>query len=454
MLQNGPKCKNTSKKRILHLHQSIAMKRRSFLFFGGSLAAASSVQDAQAKWAFESFLNGNQSDMGSLHFEALRELFPLKSDRIFLNNGTMGITPYPVLHAVQNEYKNIAENAAYPAHNGSLEAALANIVGAKAHEIGITKNVSEGINHICWGIPLKKGDEVLMTTHEHVGGCAPWLHRAKLDGIVIKTFEIGSTAAETLNRFEKALTSKTRAFAIPHIPCTIGQILPIKEMCSIARSKNIISCVDGAHPLGMIEFNVKDLGCDYYAGCFHKWVLGPIGTGWLYINEERLSQTKITHVAAYSLDNFNMNQIPPMLSDPINKASRYSYGTFAGPLWVGAEKSLELYQKIGPKNIENQVKSLSGYLQEQLLAIGDGIQMLTPTEDISRGAQIGFKINTQKTKKENPNSGFVNHARSKGIILRHVAENGLDSIRISTHYYNTRNEIDQCVNLLKEYAFS
>jgi cysteine desulfurase / selenocysteine lyase len=154
------------------------------------------------------------------------------------------------------------------------------------------------------------------------------------------------------------------------------------------------------------------------------------------------------------LDNFNMNQNPPMLSDPINKASRYSYGTFSGPLWVGAEKSLELYQKIGPKNIENQVKSLSGYLQEQLLAIGDGIQMLTPTETISRGAQIGFKINSQKTKKENPNSGFVNHARSKGIILRHVAENGLDSIRISTHYYNTRNEIDQCVNLLKEYAFS
>jgi cysteine desulfurase/selenocysteine lyase len=439
----------------LHLYHKNAMKRRSFLYFGGSLAAASSLKDAHAEWTLNA-LNA-QSDIElnpDDYFASVRELFPLKNNRIFLNNGTMGVTPFPVLQAVTNEFQSIAENAAYPAHNGSLETQLAKTIGANPDEIGITKNVSEGINHICWGIPLKKGDEVLMTTHEHVGGCAPWLHRAKLDGIVIKTFEIASTAAETLNRFEKAITAKTRAFAIPHIPCTIGQILPIKDMCALARSKNIISCVDGAHPLGMIEFNVKDLGCDYYAGCFHKWVLGPIGTGWLYINQERLSQTKITHVAAYSLDQFNMNQTPPFLSDPINKASRYSYGTFSGPLWVGAEKSLELYHKIGPKRIEQQVKSLSAHLQNELLAIGDGIQMLTPTESISRGAQIGFKINSHKTKKENPNSGFVNYARSKNIILRHVAENGLDSIRISTHYYNTKAEIDQCVNLLKEYAFS
>jgi selenocysteine lyase/cysteine desulfurase len=431
------------------------MKRRSFLFFGGSLAAATSFEDAQAKWAWNSLSQDAETDLNTDdYFASVRELFPLKADRVFLNNGTMGVTPYPVLQAVNNEFKSIAENAAYPAHNGTLEASLAKIIGAKPEEIGITKNVSEGINHICWGIPLKKGDEVLMTTHEHVGGCAPWLHRAKLDGIVIKTFEIANTAAETLNRFEKAITSKTRAFAIPHIPCTIGQILPIKEMCTLARTKNIISCVDGAHPLGMIEFDVKDLGCDYYAGCFHKWVLGPIGTGWLYINENRIAQTKITHVAAYSLDNFNMNQNPPFLSDPINKASRYSFGTFSGPLWVGAEKALELYQKIGTNRIEERVKSLSGYLQNELLTIGDGIQMLTPIESISRGAQIGFKINSQKTKKENPNAGFVNHARSKGIILRHVAENGLDSIRISTHYYNTKAEIDQCVKLLKEFAFS
>lgn len=427
------------------------MKRRSFLYFGGSLATATSIEDAKAKWALNTLSTELSSDA---YFESIRELFPLKTDRIFLNNGTMGVTPYPVLQALNNEFKAIAENAAYPAHNGTLETALAKIIGAKSDEIGITKNVSEGINHICWGIPLKKGDEVLMTTHEHVGGCAPWLHRAKHDGIVIKTFEIGNTAAETLNRFEKALTPKTRAFAIPHIPCTIGQILPIKEMCSIARSKNIISCVDGAHPLGMINFSVKDLGCDYYAGCFHKWVLGPIGTGWIYINENRLAQTKTTHVAAYSLDSFNMNQNPPFLSDPINKASRYSYGTFSGPLWIGAEKALGFYQRIGIQRIENRVKSLAEYLQNELLSIGDGIQMLTPTEAISRGAQIGFKINPQKTKIENPNSGFVNFARSKNIILRHVAENGLDSIRISTHYYNTKDEINQCVNLLKEFAFN
>jgi selenocysteine lyase/cysteine desulfurase len=118
---------------------------------------------------------------------------------------------------------------------------------------------------------------------------------------------------------------------------------------------------------------------------------------------------------------------------------------------VGALKSLEFYTKIGPTRIENRVKYLAQKLQNSLLEIGDGIEMLTPTEDKSRGAQIGFRI--KNSKKDNPNIGFVNYARSKQMILRHVAENGLDNIRISTHYYNTEQEIEQCVSLLKEYAF-
>ena len=431
------------------------MKRKSFLTIGTGLFAAANLKAANSQ-----IIEAQLNDMGSLaqldqtdnfDWAAIRSMFPLGNDRIFLNNGTMGITPYPVLNAVQNSFETIAEKAEYPHHSDDLEKMLASIIGADPKEIGITKNVSEGINHICWGLDLKRGDEVILTEHEHVGGCLAWLHRAKVDGIVIKTFVLGKTAEETLNNLNASITKKTKAIAVPHIPCTIGQILPVKEICDLARSKNIISCIDGAHPLGMIQFNVKDIGCDYYAGCFHKWVLGPIGSGWLYIAQQKLQQTKIYHVAAYSAGEFNMRATPPSMGPLVDSAGRYSYGTFCGPLHVGALKSLEFYTKIGPSRIENRVKYLAQKLQNALLEIGDGIEMLTPTEDRSRGAQIGFRI--KKSKKDNPNIGFVNYARSKQMILRHVAENGLDNIRISTHYYNTEREIEQCVSLLKEYAF-
>ena len=435
------------------------MNRKSFLGIGTGLLAATNlkaVNNQIIEAQFRDLGNLNVSLNGENHWDkeqwsSIRTLFPLTNDRIFLNNGTMGITPYPVLNAVQQSFEHIAEKAEYPHHSDDLEKTLASIIGADAKEIGITKNVSEGINHICWGLDLKRGDEVILTEHEHVGGCLAWLHRAKVDGIVIKTFQLGKTANETLNHLNSAITKKTRVIAVPHIPCTIGQILPVKEICDLARSKNIISCLDGAHPLGMIQFNVRDIGCDYYAGCFHKWVLGPIGTGWLYISQQRMQQTRIFHVAAYSANEFNMRSNPPSMGPILDQASRYSYGTFCGPLHIGALKSLEFYQKIGPTRIENRVKYLAEKLQNSLLEMGDRIEMLTPTEPRSRGAQIGFRI--KQSKKENVNSGFVTFARSKQMILRHVAENGLDNIRISTHYYNTEEEIEQCVSLLKEYAF-
>jgi selenocysteine lyase/cysteine desulfurase len=427
------------------------MNRKKFLAFGGSLFAAYHTQKLKA---MPVDLVENL-DLGTESWELLRTQFPLKSDLTFLNNGTMGITPNSVLKALNDSYIQVAENAAYPHHDNALEKKLAEVVGADSSELCMTKNVSEGINHICWGLNLKKGDEIIMTTHEHVGGCAPWLHRAKLDGLVIKTFPLGKTAEETIENFKKAITKKTKVMAVPHIPCTIGQVLPVKELCEISRRNNIISCIDGAHPLGMIQFNLHDMDCDYYAGCFHKWLLGPIGNGWMYIKKDRLPNTRITHVAAYSLNEFNMSAQPPMLSDPINEASRYSYGTFNGPGLKGCQAALDFYTGIGPQKIENRVKELSKDLQNKIVDIkpqnGVLLEMLTPEEDRSRGAQVGFKITSDK--KDKTSGGFVNYARSKKIILRHVPENGIDCVRVSTHYYNSMEDIDLCVKTLRDYIY-
>ena len=130
----------------------------------------------------------------------------------------MGITPYPVLEAVQKSYLHIAEKAAYPHHSDHLESKLAQPLGVEAQEIGITKNVSEGVNHIAWGIDLQEGDEVILTQHEHIGGCAAWMRRAQLEKIKIKTVTLGKDASETLEIIKKSIGPKTKVIAVPHIP--------------------------------------------------------------------------------------------------------------------------------------------------------------------------------------------------------------------------------------------
>ena len=421
----------------------ITVKRKSFLTTAALLAAAGSRADIRNRIAEIPAAADDEQ-----YWSALRaSLFPIENGRIFLNNGTMGITPYPVLASLQKGFEHAASKGAYPGHTEDLQKAIAELIGCDADEIAITKNVSEGINHACWGIPLSKGDEVLMTTHEHAGGCIAWLHRANLDGIVIRTFPLGKTAEETLDNLKKAVTKKTKVIAIPHIPCTIGQILPVQEICDFAKSSNIITALDGAHPLGMIRFNVHEIGCDYYSGCLHKWALAPLGLGYFYIKKSMLNKTRCTHVAAYSSNEFNMANTPPTGGTLVENAHRFYYGTFCGPLFDAGLEALKLYKKIGPERIETRVRSLATYLQESLMALGEKIIMFTPTEAKSRGAQVAFRINNGNPK---ASSEFVTSLYSKKITLRYVGENNVDCIRVSTHYYNNREEIDTLVAEVKK----
>ena len=426
------------------------MDRKIFLKTGLGAALASSISPVWGKSKQE---NQSISDYDISDWGKIRKAFPLKSDITFLNNGTMGITPYPVLNAVKNSFSQIAENAKYPHHNKDLETRLANLLGCSPEEIGITKNVSEGINHIAWGISLKAGDEVIITQHEHIGGCAAWMRRSQLDGIQIKAIPIGNSPESCLDLIKRAISSKTKVIAIPHIPCTTGQVLPVKEICAIAQEKGIISVLDGAHPLGMLEFNLREIGCDYYAGCFHKWMLGPIGTGWMYIRKDLIEKTRITHVAAYSVNAFDMSAQPPEMDLPISEASRYAYGTFSGPNIQGCIAALDWYQHVGPSRIEKRVKELNTYLRESLENEADKIEILNAKDKLSQGGQLGFRLNPSHTKELNPQQGFVNFARKNGVILRYVGENKVDCVRVSTHYYNDESHIDQFIDLLKQYAW-
>lgn len=360
----------------------------------------------------------------------------------------MGITPLPVLNELHESFLKTAETGHYPSHSDELLKTLGELTGAAVSELTITKNVSEGTNHVCWGVPMKRKDEVILTTHEHVGGALPWMNRARLDGIVIKTVELGKTAAETLDNIAAAITKKTKVIAVPHIPCTIGQVLPVKDICALARSKGIISAIDGAHPLGMIQFNVKDIGCDYYYGCIHKWALGPLGVGFLYINQDILEKTRCTHIAAYSNTDFNMKSNPPTMGGLVETAHRFTYGTYCGPLWVGALKALNFYKSIGPERIEARSKGLAKGLQEKLLEMGSKVEMATPVEDISRACQISFRIKNGNAK---ANQEFLAECSKKNFVLRYVGESGIDCIRVSTHYYNNESEVQALVDELKRY---
>lgn len=377
-------------------------------------------------------------------WKLVRSQFPLDTELKYLNNGTMGPSPYSVMDAVYQKSVNINSKGIYGGGDHEMIEALAKFVGADKEELAFTHNVTEGNNIIAQGLPLKKGDEVIMTSHEHVGGALPWLNRAFHDGIVIKVIDLGNTAAETMNRIESAITKKTKVFAVPHIPCTIGQVLPAKEIAALAKDKNIFSFFDGAHGPGMLNLNLKDIGCDFYSSCCHKWMLGPKGTGFIYIKKEKLESLKPIMVGAYSDSGWDMLAKQPAMKGYSSGAHRFYYGTQSAELYEGIIAAIRFHETLGKQLVEDRVKYLTTYLRDQLKSLNSSnIELVTPEEPASRAAVTAFRLKNQTMQE------FQEKAGKEHFTIRTVPENNVNVIRISTHIYNQISEINAFVDLVK-----
>ena len=370
--------------------------------------------------------------------------FSTTKDRVYFNNGTSGPSPDRVLNAIRSKMDEFSKSGEY----GSIEKArerIAQFVKVKTEEISLTHNTTEGVNIVAWGLPLKKGDEVIITLQEHVGNALPWINRAKLHGISLKPFQPVDTAEGNMALLKKVITSRTRVIAIPHITCTTGLVSPIEEICALAKSKRIFTAIDGAHGPGMLNLDLKKLGCDFYATSCHKWMLGPSGTGFLYVRQELLDTLQVYHVGAYSDTGWDLTTTP-MLKGYNPSAHRYDFGSQNASLFAGAEESVNFMEEIGMDKVEKRVRELSTRLQQGLLQLGNKVEMLTPVEEQSKGGMITFKL-ANKT-----NTEFNTIAGQNKFRIRIVPESGLNAIRISTHIYNNEQEVDRFVELVKSIA--
>ena len=377
------------------------------------------------------------------YWKAIRSQFPLTADRIYLNNGTFGPAPFTVLDALEKSNRDINTSGEY-GNSDQERIQLAQFLGIQPTELSITHNTTEGINILAWGIPLKPGDEVILTTHEHVGNALPWLNRAKYDGIVLRTLEPKSTQEENLTEIQKLISPKTKVIALPHVTCTTGLVFPIEEICKLAQTHGILTAIDGAHGAGTFNLDLHALGCDFYAGCFHKWMLGPSGTAFLYVKEAALEKVRPLMIGGHSDTGWNLNVSPPTLAGYVPSARRFDYGTQSRSLAVGMVAAAEFHEKIGKANIETRLRTLNQYLLDGLSEINSKLDILTPVEKESRISLLSFRP-------KNMSYQTCGNALGKaGFRIRQVPEGGVNAIRVSTHVYNTKDELDAFVVALKQ----
>src|SRR5262249_2230393 len=149
-------------------------------------------------------------------------------------------------------------------------------------EVAITRNTSEGNNLIVHGLDLKAGDEVVVTAHNHPSNLESWRLRARREGIVVVTVPVhvpAPSAGELPGSIEKALTPRTRVIAITHLTSTTGIRYPVAPIAELARRRGLFLHVDGAQTFGVLDVNLRELGCDSYTASAHKWPMGPLEAG-------------------------------------------------------------------------------------------------------------------------------------------------------------------------------
>src|SRR5437667_7397723 len=292
--------------------------RRDFLSRAGVGAAVATLRpDGLARAAAASAAVADRSPIDvaadETYWREIQQAFTLDRTLINLNNGYTCPSPR-VVHEALKRYLDISNQA--PIHymwnllEPNIESVRRNLAaeaGCDTDELAITRNASEALQICQLGIDLTRGDEVVTTNQDYGRMLDTWDQRVRRDGIKVTkiSFPVPTMNLSDLTaRLERAITPRTRIIHICHITNLTGQLFPVRDIARMARAHGIQTIVDGAHAFAHFPFKMSDLECDYYGCSLHKWLLAPVGTGFLYVRRDNIAKLwPLTPAAASKADN-------------------------------------------------------------------------------------------------------------------------------------------------------
>ncbi len=372
-------------------------------------------------------------------WEPVQRAFDLDRTWINLNNGGCSPAPSHVMAQLErdlrfsNELPVIHMWQTLEPRIEVVRRELALEFGCDTEEMAITRNASEALETLIFGTDLQRGDEVVVSNQNYGRMLNAWKQRAKRDGIVVKEISFAvpnSTPQSIVDRFAEAITPRTKVMEITHITNLTGQILPVKELVAMARSRGVKTFVDGAHAFAHFPFTRDELGCDFYGTSLHKWLLSPIGTGFLYVRKEQIPSLW-----------------PLMAGNPGQEADIRKYeeiGTHPAANHNAVSVSLAFHRALGAPRKYARLVYLRDRWAKRLLAEGGGrVKVLTPL-DSPWGGGLGF-FSVDGLDPVKLGSWLVGQHR---VVQTPIVHPEFSGIRVTPNVYSTLDEIDRFSDLV------
>ncbi len=388
--------------------------------------------------------------------ESLRAELPITDKAAYFNTGGHGPPPDSVLKAVSDEMALQAHNYGLPsvsseqaAREKAAREGLARFIHAKPEEVALTPNTTQAMRQVSQSIGWSEGDEFVITSLEHVSTVSLGTALEQDVGVTLSVVEADRGDAEFLETLRSSLSERSKLLCISHVASPDGRVLPVAEAADLAHERGVPVVVDTAQSLGQFPVDVPALNCDFMVGSGHKWLLGPMGVGILWVSSDHLPS-------------FRPNPVPEREpwsppDSPIEAptaAHMAEKGTHNTAMVIGTGRAIEVMDEIGPGAVAAHTGRLSSILREAAAEM-DGVNVLTPTEP---GRSAGLTTLTFDGYSPDDLRGLVSRIYEEhNAVVKFqwlTAPMRLDRIgmRISVAAFNTEDEVNGLIDAIREGA--
>lgn len=365
----------------------------------------------------------------------LRKQFPLRDGLVYLNAANVCPASLPVLDRHQHFLRDFEADPSFQNRakfgpiREKVRARTAQFFGVIADEIAFTRNTSEASNTIVHGLNLKAGDEVVLVEDNHPSNLDSWKNQAKRIGFTIRLVpatQLIDSSEALADKVEAALTSKTKVLSITHVTSSTGVLYPVGRLARTARERGIWCHVDGAQSGGMLPVDLRQIGCDSYATSSHKWLMGPLEAGVLY-------------VASYKQKEVWPSIVSVGYSEDGKGGARFleAYGQRDDARLAALDATFEFLTMVGMPAVEARIKQLTSHLMNQL-ANNPKVQLRTNRKDGLFCGVVKADLPAVADLRELDARLYKDH----GMAFSVTPSGPIRGIRISPHIYNSIEQMD------------
>lgn len=374
----------------------------------------------------------------------LMRQFPSIRNVIYMDTARVGPTSRAVSEVIFEEYQKILTEGNWDVDPYSslpdVRDTLGSYLGVTGDEIALMRCVSEGISTVAYGLDLKEGDEVVVSEEEHPSGMLVWLNMVETLGIKIKRVSVSADPYLVMSSLEDALNERTRIVSMSHVTTDTGTILPAKDIVRLSHNRGVPVLFDGAQSVGQIPVNLRDIGCDFYAFTGHKWLMGSLGTGGLFVSRESLEPLKVSWTGSRAGE---WNRYTDR-ADFHRTAQRFEFGGRHVPLFLGLSESVRCGMETGIDGIRSEV-SLKTDQVRQVISSVPNANLLSPSVSVSASGIVAFS-----TANQNGEDLVESMKRDFNIYAKQTFS--FDGVRLSIAFFNDDAQIAVLGNAITELA--